>query len=261
MQEFRLVLGERVMQLTARIHRMGIALVAVVACVPAACNGATSSAGFAEASGGTAFAGPSGSAGIPPSSTGAFPGAGSCPSNQPLPDESCAAADGITSANTCEYGGAADPSCNTIARCAPNGTWTIEQPTHCPTTCPDHFDERVPGATCSGTEMCTYLEATCGCAGAIDGAWTAITGGSNDVTSSDGGDEASTADGGDAGPSAIGRWQCIRPGNGCPARRPLEGARCTKPMDCDYGTCAFGVPLAMTCINEQWTALFIGSCP
>jgi hypothetical protein len=116
--------------------------------------------------------------------------------------------------------------------------------------------------------LCTYLEATCGCAGAIDGAWTTITGGSNN-TSNDGGVDASTGDGGDAsagdagdaGPAAVGQWQCIRPRNGCPARRPVEGARCTKAIDCDYGSCVFGVPLSLTCINGRWTALYVGSCP
>lgn len=251
MQDGRLVVGERVMQLSARLGRVVVALGGVVACV-AACNGTTGSFGSGGSFGGS-FTGPDVSASASPPPTSSFPGS-TCPSNPPLEGDSCF--DGA-----CEYGGAADPACNVIARCDSNtNAWTLEQPNHCPTTCPDHFDEHVPGSSCSGTELCTYLEATCGCAGAIDGAWTSITGGMNN-TSSDGGDEASAPDGGDAGPAAVGTWQCIRPGNGCPARRPVEGTRCTKAMDCDYGTCVFGVPLAMTCINERWTALFVGSCP
>jgi hypothetical protein len=253
MQSGRLDLGERVMQLSANLARGGVALLAVIACV-AACNSSPTSFGFPSAGSGEAFATPSPPPG-PPSSATSFPQAPVCPVPQPLNGESCFAAG--PSFDTCEYGGAVDPSCNVIARCiVENGSWSVEQPTHCPTTCPDHFDERAPGETCSGTELCTYLEATCGCAGAIDGAWTNITGGSNN-TVSDAGAEASA----DAGPAAIGRWQCIRPVNGCPVRRPLLGTRCTKAIDCDYGTCAFGVPLSMTCINGLWTALYVGSCP
>ena len=252
------------MQLTARFGRRGVALGAVLACVAAcsvaACSGGSSSftsGGF----GGEAFAGPTSPG--PPSSAAFPPGSSAgCPQSVPHDGESCFFSSGTTS-DVCEYGGAADPSCNVVARCGGKlGAWTVE-PAHCPTTCPVHFDERVPGATCTGTELCTYLEATCGCAGAIDGAWTSITGGSNN-TSSDGGADASTldgGDGGDAGPAAIGQWQCVRPENGCPARRPVEGTRCTKAMDCDYGSCVFGVPLALTCINQRWTALYVGSCP
>ena len=260
MQSRRLDLRERVMQLSAGVGRALVAVGGLVACV-AACNGTSSSGGFGfggpDTIGGGS-AGPDISAPLPPNS-GPFSSSIACPANLPSDGEPCGS--GFSPVGVCEYGGAADPSCNTIARCNPDqGAWTFEQPTHCPTTCPDHFDERVPGASCSGAELCTYLEATCGCAGAIDGAWTSITGGSNS-TSSDAGADASTADGGDAGPPAVGQWQCVRPGNGCPARRPVAGSHCTKAMDCDYGTCVFGVPLAMTCIDETWTALHVGSCP
>jgi hypothetical protein len=253
MQDRRLVLGERVMQLSARIGSVVVALGGVVACVAACNGGSTTGFGSGTASFGGSVSGPDVSSAATPPPPGSFPGS-TCPPNVPSSSDFCV--DGA-----CEYGGSADPACNVIARCnAASGTYEIEQPTHCPTTCPDHFDEHAPGASCSGTELCTYLEATCGCAGAIDGAWTSITGGMNNI-GADGGDEASTPDGGDAGPAATGAWQCIRPGNGCPARRPVEGTRCSKAMDCDYGTCVFGVPLAMTCINERWTALFVGSCP
>lgn len=253
MQDGRLVLGERVMQLSARTLRFCLTLSGVVACV-AACNGTSGFGTSSSAGGGVSF----GSADIPssaPPSSGPLPppSADACPTNMPIEGDNCIG-------GSCEYGGAADPSCNVIARCSAQiGTWTLEQPNHCPTTCPVHFDERVPGTTCNGTDVCTYLEATCGCAGAIDGAWTSITGGSNNA--SDGGPDAASPDGGDAGPPAIGEWHCVRPGGGCPARRPVEGTRCTKAMDCDYGSCVFGVPLAMTCINERWTALYVGSCP
>jgi hypothetical protein len=250
MQDNGLVLGERVMQLSARIGRVFVALGGVVACV-AACNSATSGAFSGTASFGGSVSGPDESVSAPSLPSGSSPGP-RCPPDFAVEGAPC-------TGGACELGVAEDPSCNIIARCSDSLAWKYEQPTHCPTTCPDHFDEHAPGASCSGTELCTYLEATCGCAGAIDGAWTSITGGMNNT--SDGGEEASTPDGGDAGSAAAGTWQCIRPGNGCPARRPVEGTRCTKAMDCDYGTCVFGVPLAMTCVNEVWTALFVGSCP
>jgi hypothetical protein len=261
MQDGRLVLGERVMQLSARNLpnvRNVVALGGVLACV-AACNGTTGFGGSSSTGGGVSFGSADGPTSAPPSSTSPFPpSAAACPTNMPVEGDNCFG-------GTCEYGGAADPACNVVARCSAQlGTWTLEQPSHCASTCPAHFDEDRPGTSCSRTELCTYLEATCGCAGAIDGAWTSITGGSNNVTS-DAGADASTIDGGDAGADAgagaIGQWQCVRPGNGCPARRPVEGTRCTKAMDCDYGTCVFGVPLAMTCINERWTAVYVGSCP
>lgn len=254
MQDGRLVLGERVMQLSARNLRVVVSLSAVLVGV-AACSGTSGFGSSSSAGSGVAFGGadiPSSAA--PPNASASPPSASACPANIPIEGDSCFG-------GSCEYGGAADPSCNVIARCSAQlGTWTLEQPNHCPTTCPDHFDERVPGASCGGTEVCTYLEATCGCAGAIDGAWTSISGGSNNVTT-DAGADATSPDGGDAGASAIGEWRCVRPTKGCPARRPVEGTRCTKAMDCDYGSCVFGVPLAMTCINERWTALYVGSCP
>ena len=181
-----------------------------------------------------------------------------CPADAPSEGQSCTPDDA-----TCEYGASDDPACDVVARCDPKTGWSVDQATHCPTTCPAHFDEQAPGTSCQGTDVCTYLEATCGCAGAIDGAWTTISGGSNNVGGGgDGGDggDASSTDGG-AGPSAIGQWQCVRPVNGCPARRPLEGTRCTTAMDCDYGTCVFGVPLSLTCLNGRWTAVLVGSCP
>jgi hypothetical protein len=249
MQDGRLVLDERVMQLSARIV---LSLGGVLAWV-AACNGTTGFGTSSSAGGGVVFGSADGPTPVPPPNA-LPPSAASCPLAPPAEGENCFG-------DTCEYGGAADPSCNVIARCSAQlGTWKLEQPSHCTNTCPDHFDEHVPGASCSGPDLCTYLEATCGCAGAIDGAWTSITGGSNN-SASDAGTDASAGDAGDAGPPAVGQWQCVRPGGGCPARRPVEGTRCTKAMDCDYGSCIFGVPLAMTCINERWSTVFVGSCP
>jgi len=244
----RMGVGERVMQLSARTRWTirAVALAGAVAC------GATPTVVD-----GVDFAGPS-SAGVgaplPPSSASLPNVSGECPPDAPTDGETCGPSNG-----TCEYGQNVDPACNTVARCSSKRfVWVVDQGTHCPSTCPAHFDEQAPGASCNGTDVCTYLEATCGCAGAIDGAWTLIGGGSNNVA--DGGDEAGS-DGGDAGASAIGQWRCVRPGNGCPARRPIEGTSCTTPMDCDYGTCVFGVPLSLSCVDGLWTALSVSSCP
>ena len=161
-----------------------------------------------------------------------------CPAQQPVAGDRC----GL---GTCEYGGAADPACNFIAKCNDSAIWDVFPPDHCPTTCPARFDERVPGEACDGPDVCTYREATCGCAGATG----------QPPTLGDGGDEGGDAATADSGGSAlVGHWQCVRPGDGCPARRPVIGTACTKPMTCDYGTCLFGVPLAVECNFNTWIA-------
>jgi hypothetical protein len=199
------------------------------------------------------------------SSTGGFAGSGSpggqagssvtplpdCPQVLPLKGQSC-------SRGTCEYGGNADPACNTIARCYA-GEWQIETPESCPSSCPAQFDDHKPGDACSGPQTCTYREATCGCAGAISGAWTSV----HSASGPDAGASVPDADAdAEAGVPPVGYWQCVRPGNGCPARMPLAGTHCTKPIVCDYGTCVFGVPLTMECDGFTWLAQGIGQqCP
>lgn len=144
----------------------------------------------------------------------------------------------------CEYGDAADPACNVTARCEGQDqlAWTIETGAACPSTCPKRFDERAPGDSC-GEPLCTYLEATCGCVGATG------------ATGDGGAGEGGSADGGsgDEG-GTLGRWQCVRPGNGCPARRPVAGTGCTQTgLACDYGACLFGgTGLTLECTGIHW---------
>jgi hypothetical protein len=212
--------------------------------------GACSSSGTSFGSG----VGISGGSASPPGSAGVFTGTGTeCPSIAPSAGEPCA------STGVCEYGGHPDPACNALARCYGNN-WVVDPPLSCPDSCPFKFDERKPGETCGGPSTCTYLEATCGCAGAIADAWTIVT----SASAADAGDDAdidgSTTDGGTSAPRD-GHWQCVRPGNGCPARLPVAGAHCTKPMICDYGTCVFGVPLTMECNGYTWLTQSTQSCP
>lgn len=229
------------------------AVAALVACVVACSDSAL---GFSSAG---AFGGSVGSAGppLPPPTSGGPTGSASCEGTPPKQNAPCMLP------GVCEYGGAIDPACNVIATCRAY-SWDVVQPAHCPTTCPEKFDERAPGTTCSDPDVCTYLEATCGCAGAIvphSDAPTNVDGGADDGGADGGGAD----DGGDAaadgGPPRIGAWQCIRPGNGCPARRPVLGATCTKDMICDYGTCVFGVPLTLQCSGNEWVAVEGPSCP
>lgn len=151
-------------------------------------------------------------------------------------------------ARTCELGSNPDPACNTIARC--NGKrWVFTAP-NCTTSCPTAYDERAPGDTC-GDPLCTYLEATCGCVGA--------------VAAVDSGllldDEAGTDAGAEASAPKLGTWQCVRPANDCPSRRPLAGMRCPKAITCDYGACLFGATgLVLDCVDNVWTEAE-ASCP
>jgi len=204
-----------------------------------ACNSGTSSFGFG---GGTISAGGGVVESTPPSKGPGPPIFAECPVAQPGTGGSC-------SAVTCEYGTSPDPACNTIAHCTADYVWEITEPTHCPTSCPEQFDDRVPGEACSDPDVCTYFEATCGCAGAIVPWQTA------DAGDPDAADGSATPDGGsaEAGTPLAGHWQCVRPGNGCPARRPALGSRCKKEsLTCDYGTSVFGVPLTYLCASGTW---------
>lgn len=222
------------------------AVPSIVACT----SSSSSSGGFGGTISGSA--GSTGSSGPRPPSGG--------PSNRPDCQSQPNTGDSCTT-GVCEYGGAADPGCNTIATCI-SGSWAVQQPTYCPSTCPLKFDERAPGATCSDPDLCTYLEATCGCAGAIVPPSSNVDSGADD--SGDG--SAPDPDAGtnaDAGTPLIGQWQCVRPGDGCPARRPLPGAACNKAMLCDYGTCLFGLPLTLECagVGAEWRAVAGPECP
>lgn len=179
-----------------------------------------------------------GPAPIPPSTPSGEPSI-VCPTTAPVSGSVC------YGSGICEIGGNADPSCNVIARCYA-GEWVVSDAARCPLTCPARFDLLAPGEECSGTDVCTYLEATCGCAGAIR---------ASDGDGGDGGDGGGDDDGNDAGDagaeggtSTLGHWQCVRPGNGCPARRPIVGSRCFEAMTCDYGSCVFGAHLAYQCL-------------
>ncbi|MBX3185881.1 MAG: hypothetical protein KF819_02655 [Labilithrix sp.] len=195
-------------------------------------------------SGGSSGFSGSASAGAPPPS--APSSALTCPQDVPVSGTNC-----FTQNVTCEYGLGTDPECNTIAVCALSA-WEVRHPSACPTACPARFDDRRPGTMCSETDVCVFFEATCGCAGATPP--------DAGVGDGDGGDEGGSPDV-DAGP-LIGAWQCVRPGGGCPARRPVPGAACSKAMTCDYGSCPFARPLVYVCDGSTWSqAQDPDSCP
>ncbi len=125
----------------------------------------------------------------------------------------------------CEYGANADPHCNALAICDTFGSWSVTPPYQaCADQCEDDFSSITAGGSCGkvGT-VCTYYEGTCGCLG-------------------------TAADGGSAG-----KWTCVQPASGCPARRPVVNAPCVVPMTCDYGSCTFGVSLAFICDGTRWS--------
>jgi hypothetical protein len=219
----------------------GLGVLTGVVAFVAACSSSTS-----FGSGSTGSFGGSASAPAGPPSAGFTPSAAQCPALRPTEGDFC-------SGGVCEYGGHADPRCNIVARC-PGDRWTIDDPSHCPDACPARFDELRPGEACSGPDTCTYLEATCGCAGAIAAADGGDPGG-------DPGADAGTTEAGADAATPEGHWQCVRPGNACPARMPLAGAHCTKEMTCDYGTCVFGVPLTMECDGYVWLGPGSQQCP
>ena len=228
------------MQLSRLLFR-GLALALGLA----ACNGVSSSIG--------SFGGVSGGAdgiGINPGGQSGGGSATDCPNTVPTANAPC-------SGHTCAYGSSPDPSCNLTARCSEDFKWVIEEP-HCPASCPAHFDDRVPGQACSDPDVCTYLEATCGCVGAIRPPVIATDGGDG---GDEGGADASAPDAADPDGGPIGHWQCVRPAGDCPARRPTTGTRCVKTMSCDYGSCLFGVPLAYECVPTSWKEAAPMVCP
>jgi hypothetical protein len=201
----------------------GAALFALCAALAAAC----SSASAVGVSGGT---GPSGAVMAPTGPNAAEPPS-FCPPSPPNERDPC-----VFSTSACEYGNSAIPGCNVRFNCEqeqwqPVQSWQLECGERCcGAPCPESFDGLEPGGACAtpGT-LCTYYEGTCGC---LDG---------------DAGD--ADAGGADAGAPT---WTCVRPERGCPAKRPAIGSECVRPMDCDYGSCAFGTNLAVTCSGSVW---------
>ena len=220
------------------IRALAVGVLAIAAPI-VACTTGFDSFGSGSVSGGTASAEPNGSSGIGGGT--ADPAAiNACPITRPTPDSACGGDVG-----TCEYGTSPDPSCNVVATCESTG-WVITEPSHCPTDCPGGFDGLAPGTPCNATDVCTYLEATCGCAGAV-------------APGLDGGSDADPD--AEAGVATSGHWQCVRPGNGCPARRPQPGTHCNGSSTCDYGTCTFGAQLTYECMQHAWVTVPGGGCP
>lgn len=158
-----------------------------------------------------------------------------CPADDPREGEAC---DDTTNVFACEYGAAAIPDCDRVFECtrastSNSATWQ-RRDAHdaicdaCPSTIPG-------GDACSTIgALCTYYEGTCGCIAGADG--------------------------------GAASWTCTKPAAGCPARRPRDGAPCVHEMDCDYGSCLFGVPLAWQCRTRSsfvtaWEPAAAKGCP
>lgn len=139
----------------------------------------------------------------------------------------------------CEYGSAAEQTCNDRLLCG-NGRW-VSIPKDCDVECPATWDELAEGTPCSSASpICTFDEGTCGCV----------------VTDSAGDDAGADASDPDAGDASVappsGRWTCVRAASGCPGKRPLLGNACVNEMTCDYGSDLFGTDLSFECKASRW---------
>jgi len=161
-----------------------------------------------------------------------------CPASLPQSGSSC-----LAFSAQCEYGWAAEESCNAFASCS-GGRWSVQRPSDtCIDTCPSSYDDRQEGDACDSVgAVCSFYEGTCGC-----------------VADDDGG-APDAGDSGDAG-AASGHWRCHVPQDGCPARRPRSGEACVKSMVCDYGSCVFQRDLSFDCNGGYWSLADYPDCP
>lgn len=218
-----------------RVIHLAVGLAGAVGALGAlaACNSVSTSFGGSSGVGGVGGAPPTagGVARPPPVPQESV----DCPLEEPIVGASCAAE------TTCDYGNAADPSCDDLAICT-QGSWTRSAPASDCRTCPDAFDGIAPGAPCTTSadrpHVCSYYDGTCGCV----------------ADASDAGTGADADPDGGAPPDVSGHWACTRPADGCPARRPIAGNTCVTAMRCDYGSCLFGVPLGFDCSAGVWTS-------
>lgn len=157
----------------------------------------------------------------------AFP----CPPTAKADDSSC------PEGSWCEYGSAAEATCNDRLFC--RDTQWVKVPKDCDVACPKTWDELAEGSACSdASQVCTFDEGTCGCLVP-----------DSDAGPDDAGEDASD---GDASAEPRGRWTCVRAASGCPGKRPVRGSACVNEMTCDYGSDIFGMDLEFECTNRQW---------
>ncbi len=137
----------------------------------------------------------------------------SCPASAPK--------EGATSARCplegleCEYGPSADPSCNALVICSAQA-WASTRLGACTTSpeCPTSYAQ-APGASCTASDTCAYLQGQCICIGGAD---TTL--------------------------------NCTTPQPGCPSIRPHIGSAC----DEDSQQCTYGVAVGfdLVCLDGVW---------
>lgn len=171
-------------------------------------------------------------------------------------------------ATSCERGDSANANCNPHLVCSTKGLWTTEAPQRAvcaPTTaCPTSYTETVPDALCKRPDakslLCEYDEGLCGCApvGGLDRGTSGTIPTKKDAGAKDSGSDSGHALDAGAPPSDAGtrtyEWKCVHADRdaGCPRRRPREGIECVRPLNCDYGYCAFEDGFRMDCYSGNW---------
>lgn len=137
----------------------------------------------------------------------------------------------------CEIGSSSDLACNSVYKCIVDQTygpyWSETKPPTCSDSqCPAAITDGAPctisepdgGATPDEAEqVCPANDGICACTTGSDGAH--------------------------AHPR---KWVCVKPVDGCPATRPLQGEPCLGDRTCDYGSCAFKRGTSMICDQGVW---------
>lgn len=143
-----------------------------------------------------------------------------CPNAQPKEGDACS-----KPALECEYGGAFDPKCNTVARCLTD-KWTLVAPSRAcaaPSACPSSPFGPERGRACPVEgAICPYLDGVCDCERESAGTTKIV-------------------------------WRCST--FTCKGPRPRLGCTCMNALVCQYGSCTAGEVehgIDLACRGEVW---------